>query len=196
MAKKRFRHPLLDDIYEWIFSHKKYFFFAAVAIVLFAIFTEQMTALLIMVVFGFASAITSTYKRVVRLPPALELISLTTALVVVFYGPVVGIIYTIVVNMFAEVFSGYPDVMSLTYLPSRAIQALFVYFAVGSLGFVAAGIWGVIVFNLVQQPMFMYLTDAEKRLKAVYFVLLNVPLNIILFNFLGMPLFTLMGNIA
>jgi len=43
------------------------------------------------------------------LPPALELISLTTVMATIFYGLIIGIIYTIIVNIASEIASGHPD---------------------------------------------------------------------------------------
>ncbi|MBI2664239.1 hypothetical protein HYX10_02755 [Candidatus Woesearchaeota archaeon] len=191
------KHPKLQGIYEWFASHKRYLFAGLLLFSLFVIFTEQVTAFLVVLVFAIASSTITVYKRFVRMPPVLELISITTAMVTLFFGPIVGIIYTITVNLASEVFSGYPDVMTLTYIPSRTVQVLFIWIASGTtdLGVVALGIWSVIVFNFVQQPVFMFLTDTEQRLKALYFIALNIPINILIFRFLGVPLYQLLEAI-
>ena len=163
---------------------KGYLFLAFIVFAVFMLFTSQAKAVAVLLVLGAASSLAVTYKRVVRLPPALELISLTSAVVTLVYGPVV------VTNIASEFVSGYPDAMSLTYIPSRSAQVLFVYLF-RDWDVVQLGIWSVVVFNLVQQPIFMWLTDAEKRLKSLYFVMLNVPLNILIFRFLAHPLLSL-----
>jgi len=88
--------------------------------------------------------------------------------------------------------------MTLTYFPSRIVQVLFIHFA-WTTGFIttifALGVWSVVAFNAVQQPIFMALVDVEKRLKAIYFVFLNIPLNIIIFKTLGPPLFAVLSLI-
>ncbi len=191
------KSALLEN-YEFIKTHKK--LVAAVLLLLFVFiaYTKTAVTLLILLLMAIPSIFITTYKRFVRLPPALELISLTTAMTTIFYGPVVGIIYTIIVNFAAEVASGHPDEMSLTYIPSRVVQVLFVHFAYGwgLTGIVALGSWSVVVFNAVQQPIFMSLVDVEKRLKAIYFVMLNIPLNIIIFKIFGPPLFSLLNAIV
>ena len=169
---------------------KGYLFLAFIVFAVFMLFTSQAKAVAVLLIFGVVSSLAVTYKRVVRLPPALELISLTSAVVTLVYGPVVGIFYTVVTNIASEFVSGYPDAMSLTYIPSRSAQVLFVYLF-RDWDIVQLGIWSVVVFNLVQQPIFMWLTDAEKRLKSLYFVMLNVPLNILIFRFLAHPLLSL-----
>ena len=169
---------------------KGYLFLAFIVFAVFMLFTSQAKAVAVLLVLGAASSLAVTYKRVVRLPPALELISLTSAVVTLVYGPVVGIFHTVVTNIASEFVSGYPDAMSLTYFPSLSARVLFVYLF-RDWDVVQLGIWSVVVFNLGTQPVFMWLTDAEKRLKSLYFVMLNVPLNILIFRFLAHPLLSL-----
>ena len=195
---KHAHNPYLGKIYKYITLHKKLVTLLLIAIALFLMFTETVITLIVLIAMGIPATFITTYKRVVRLPPALELISLTTVMATIFYGPIIGIIYTIIVNLSSEIASGHPDEMTLTYFPSRIAQVLFIHFAY-TLGLittiVAVGVWSVVVFNAVQQPIFMALVDVEKRFKALYFVLLNIPLNILIFKTLGPPLFAVLSLI-
>ncbi len=193
-VKESLKHPTIGNILKWLGSHKRYVFLGVVAMIILMFYTSQVKAFIILAVFGVLSSTVTIYKRVIRMPPVFELISLTTVMVTLFYGPIIGIIYTIIVNLASEVMSGYPDVMTLTYLPSRTIQVIFVWFATTSfdMSLVTMGIWSVVIFNLVQQPIFMFLTDAEQRLKSIYFIVLNIPINILLFKFLAEPLYALL----
>ncbi len=195
---KNTAHSFLRRAYNLIRTHKMMAAAVILITLLFVTFTKTVVTLLILLLMAIPSTFITMYKRVVRLPPALELISLTATMATVFYGPVVGIIYTIIVNFASEVASGHPDEMTLTYVPSRIVQVLFVHFAYayfGLTGIVALGIWGNVAFNAVQQPIFMALVDVEKRLKAIYFVMLNIPLNILIFKVLGPPLYALLNAI-
>ena len=194
--KKYLKHRRLEPIFKLLMSHKRYLFFIFLVLSTFILFTDQFKAVLIVGSFAIISSVITMYKRIVRMPPVFEFVSLTTVLVTLLYGPIVGIFYTVIVNLASEIFSGYPDVMTLTYIPSRSIQVLFVWIFSDSMGIVALGIWSVIVFNLVQQPVFMFLTDTEQRLKAVYFIVLNIPINILLFRLLAEPLYTLLQRIV
>lgn len=192
-------HSLLRRVYNFIRTHKMMAAAVILTTLLFVMFTKTAVTLIILTCMAVPSTFITMYKRVVRLPPALELISLTSTMATVFYGPLVGIIYTVIVNFASEVASGHPDEMSLTYFLSRTVQVLFVHFAYtsfGLTGIVALGIWGNIVFNAVQQPIFMALVDIEKRLKAIYFVMLNIPLNILIFKVFGPPLYALLNAIV
>jgi len=197
LGKQVRKHPRLGQIYKWGMSHKLYLFLALTFFALFVAYTAQVKALLVLAVFGVVSSTITVYKRVIRMPPVFELISLTTVMVTLFFGPIVGIVYTVIVNLASEIFSGYPDVMTLTYIPSRTIQVLFVWIASSTtdMGIVALGIWSVIIFNLVQQPVFMFLTDTEQKLKAIYFIVLNIPINILIFKLVAEPLQALLGAI-
>ncbi len=192
-------HSFLIRIYNFIITHKMMAAAVILITLLLVMFTKTVVTLAMLVGMALPSTFITMYKRVVRLPPALELISLTATMATVFYGPVVGIIYTIIVNFASEVASGHPDEMTLTYFPSRIVQVLFVHFAYtsfGLTGIVALGVWGNVAFNAVQQPIFMALVDVEKRLKAVYFVMLNIPLNILIFKVFGPPLYALLNAIV
>ena len=194
--KKYLKHRRLEHLFNLLMSHKKYLFLIFLVLSTFILFTDQFKAVLIVGSFAIISSVVTMYKRIIRMPPVFEFISLTTVLVTLLYGPIVGIFYTVIVNLASEIFSGYPDVMTLTYIPSRTIQVLFVWLFSDSMGIVALGIWSVIVFNIVQQPVFMFLTDTEQRLKAVYFIVLNIPINILLFRLLANPLYTLLQRIV
>jgi hypothetical protein len=190
------KHPWLTKIYKLLWSNKRYIAALVLFIVILVLFTSQVKTFLILAALGTAAIFTSTYKRVIRLPPVLELISLTTVLVTIFYGPLTAIIYTIIVNIGAEIASGHPDEFSLTYIPSRIIMVLGTHLFKDTFGIVGLGIFAVILFNAVQQPIFMMLVDVEKRFKALYYVALNIPLNILLFKVLGPPLFALLQAIV
>lgn len=191
--KKHINHakaalPVLRTVWKWILANKFIVAAGLVLILLFVLYTKPFKALLVLAVFGVASSTVTVYKRFIRMPPVFELISLTATLVTLFFGPVVAIIYTSIVNLAAEVFSGYPDVMTLTYIPSRAVQVLtaFALSSFTDMGIVGIGVWSVVVFNLVEQPIFMLLaSDTEQRLKAIYFTVFNVPLNFMVFSILG-----------
>jgi len=192
-------NPHLNKLYKLLSTNKRYVAALLFVFLLFLLFAETMITLIVLTLMAIPTTFITMYKRIVRLPPALELISITTVMATIFYGPIVGIIYTIVVTFSSEVASGHPDEMTLTYVPSRIVQVLFVHFAfsLGLItGIVALGIWSVVVFNAVQQPIFMSLVDVEKRFKALYFVALNIPLNILIFKSLGPILLRIMQAIT
>jgi len=195
---KHAHNPYLRKIYKYIASHKKLITLLLLAITLFITFTDTIITVLVLVAMGIPATFITMYKRFVRLPPALELISITTVMATIFYGPIIGIIYTIIVNVSSEIASGHPDEMTLTYFPSRIIQVLFIHFT-WTYGLIttifAVGVWSVVAFNAVQQPLFMALVDVEKRLKAIYFIALNIPLNILIFKTFGQPLFAVLSLI-
>ncbi len=185
----------LQKAYKLLFTHKGYLALAFLLAVVFIIFTEQAKALLVLLVLGFFSSFISLYKRVVRLPPALELITFTTVIITLIYGPVVAIIYSIIVTFTSEIVSGYPDAMTLTYIPSRIAMVIGTYIF-REAEIVTLGFWMIILFNAVQQPMFWALTDFEKRVKSVYFTVLNIPLSFLLFKFFGAALLQFLRAIA
>ena len=52
------------------------------------------------------------------------------------------------------------------------------------------------LYNALQQPVYWLLTDPEKRIKSIYFSSLNIPLNFLIFKFLGVPLFEVLKRLV
>ncbi len=187
----------LVSLFKLALRNKKYFFAAMASIVLIALFAEQIKALIIIGILGVAATFSTFYKRAFQAPPAFELITLTVVAVGIFYGPWVGALYAFVVSLTSEIASQALDPFSMTYIPPRiatAFVAPWLYHngtSVAMIGFLMS-----LLYNLLQQPVYWYLTDPEKRIKSVYFGSLNIPLNFLIFKFLGVPLFTVLSKLV
>lgn len=187
----------LVSLFKNALRRKQYFLLAIVAIALFVLFTEQITALIVISILGLAATFSTFYKRVFQAPPAFELMTLTIVAVAVFYGPLVGALYAIVVSITSEIAAQALDPFSITYIPPRiatAFVAPWLYdngTSVALIGLLMSGLY-----NLLQQPVYWYLTDPEKRIKSIYFGSLNIPLNFLIFKFLGVPLFAVLSKLA
>lgn len=187
----------LVSLFKRVLRRKQYFLLAVVAIALFVLFTAQIKALVIITILGLAATFSTFYKRVFQAPPAFELITLTVVAVGIFYGPWVGALYAFVVSLTSEIASQALDPFSITYIPPRiatAFVAPWLYHNGTSVAMI--GLLMSALYNLLQQPVYWYLTDPEKRIKSIYFGSLNIPLNFLIFKFLGGPLFAVLSKIA
>lgn len=187
----------LVSLFKRALRRKQYFLFAVVAIALFVLFTKEITALIAISILGLAATFSTFYKRVFQAPPAFELITLTVVAVAIFYGPWVGALYAAIISITSEVASQALDPFSITYIPPRiatAFVAPWLYH--GGMGVAMIGLLMSFLYNLLQQPVYWYLTDPEKRVKSIYFGSLNIPLNFLIFKFLGVPLFTVLSKLA
>src|SRR3989338_2892894 len=189
----------LGSLYGVLAKHKRYVTLELIWIALLVLFTAEIKAFAILIVLGLAATFSTFYKRVFQAPPVFELTTLTTVAVSVFYGPVIGAVYTLIVTITMEIAAQALDPFSITYIFPRmamAFAAPLLYangagFSLPVLGLLASGIY-----NMLQQPVYWLLTDPEKRIKALYFSSLNIPLNWLIFKFLGGPLFEILKAIA
>jgi len=184
-----------DIIFTHLMRHKRYVFLAILLFVLAIIFVRIVIPALVIVVLGVIATFSTSYKRVIRIPPALELVTFTTVLVSLAYGPLVGIIYAVITSITAEIMTNALDIFIISFVPSRAVIALIVsfIFSVFNGNVVATGIACTIIYNAIAQPFYLFLADVEMRAKSIYFMLLNIGSNIILFVLLGRTAANLLG---
>ncbi len=178
-------------------KQKKYVLLGFAAILVFILFTAQVKAFLILAILGTAATFSTFYKRVFQAPPAFELITLTVVAVAIFYGHWVGALYAAIISITSEIAAQALDPFSVTYIPPRiatAFVAPWLYHNGVSVAII--GLLMSILYNALQQPVYYYLTDVEKRIKSLYFGSLNIPLNFLIFKFLGVPLFTVLSKLV
>lgn len=140
----------------------------------------------VLVILGLAAlGIFSTYyKRLVRVPPAVELVTFGTVLVGVAYGPIAGAIFGAIVTLAAEILNSGIDFFIISYIPARAVVGFLSSFFPDS-GMVALGSSMSLAYNALAQPLYAFQGDAELRMKLLLFVIVNVSFNFIAFSLLG-----------
>ncbi len=187
----------LVALFRLLLRRKQYVFSAVVFLILFMLFTAQVKAFFVISALGAAATFSSVYKRVFQAPPVFELTTLTTAAISVFYGPVIGSLYAVVVSITSEAVAQALDPFSITYIPPRiAVAFAAPWLFHNGIGIAVLGILMSGLYNLLQQPVYWWLTDPEKRIKSVYFSALNIPLNFLIFRFIGEPLFAILQKLA
>ena len=189
----------LRKLYNFVFSHKLYLAGAFVFALLFILFTSQIKTFLIILILGLAASFSTIYKRAFQAPPVFELGTVTIVLVSVLYGPLIGVIYAVIVNFSSEIIAGAVDVFTIIYTGPRIIMAVAAPIIFGifpDMSFATLGLISVLIFNGIQQPIYFWLVDVEKRVKGLYFTMLNVPLNFFIFKFIGAPLYELLRFIS
>ena len=185
--------PWLVNFYKLFRKHKRYVILGFIAVILLVFFTAQIKAFIILAILGIAATFSTFYKRVFQAPPAFELITLTVIAVSVFYGPVIGSLYALIISISSEVAAQALDPFSITYIPPRMVTAFvapWLYHNGTSIAML--GLLMSTLYNLLQQPVYWLLTDPEKRIKSLYFSSLNIPINWLVFKLLGGPLFDLL----
>ncbi len=191
----------LVSLYKRVLRHKRLLIFSFAFILLLMLFTAQVKTFIIITVLGLAATFSTFYKRVFQAPPAFELITLTVVAVSIFYGPGIGALYAIVISITSEIAAQALDPFSITYIPPRIATAFVAPWLYGNgAGPVSSipllGLLMSLLYNALQQPVYYYLTDVEKRIKSFYFSSLNIPLNFLIFKFIGEPLFVILGKLV
>jgi len=161
-------------------------------IVVFSNIIIPATALLILAIIG---SFSTSYKRVIRVPPAVELVTFTTVMVSLAYGPLAGIIFAAVVTLAAEIMTNALDIFIISFIPSRAIIAVAAGFLFSQFNgnIILTGFAASVLYNLLAQPFYLVMADAEMRMKSIFFIFLNIGSNFVIFTVLGRFLVSLLG---
>jgi hypothetical protein len=195
----RIKNSWYTSFYQYGIKHKMQAVYVLIAILLFVLFTAQIKTLIIITMLGIIATFSTFYKKVFQAPPAFELITLTVVVVSIFYGTLIGALYAFVVSLSSEIASQALDPFSVTYIFPRVIIAIIapmLYAGGAGLSIPILGLLMSITYNALQQPVYFYLTDVEKRIKSLYFSSLNIPINFLVFFFLGKPLFDVLAALA
>lgn len=187
----------LVSLFKSLKKHRRYVAYIVIAAILLIFFAPQIKALIILTVLGLAATFSTFYKRVFQAPPAFELITLTVVAVSIFFGTVVGCLYAFIISITSEVASQALDPFSITYIPPRMVTAVVAPMLYhGGMSIPMLGLLMSALYNVLQQPVYWLLTDPEKRIKSLYFSSLNIPINWLVFSFLGGPLFGILSRIV
>ncbi|MBI2549880.1 hypothetical protein HYV83_01725 [Candidatus Woesearchaeota archaeon] len=191
----------LVSLFKLFLEYKRYVLLGLIAVAALILFTSQVKAFIVITILGVAATFSTFYKRVFQAPPAFELITLTVVAVSIFYGPGIGTLYAIVISITSEIAAQALDPFSITYIPPRIATAFVAPWLYGNgtgpvHNIAVLGLLMSLLYNVLQQPVYYYLTDIEKRIKGLYFSSLNIPLNFLIFKFLGEPLFEILRRLV
>lgn len=173
-------------------SPKAVFLMLAVIAVI-ALFGRNLKDIILVAVLAFAASYSTIYKRTIRMPSAVELVTLGTVVTGAAYGPLVGALFGIFTTIASEIISSGVDVNTLFYAVSRGIaggvaQLLIVNFG---LGVVMAGMAALVIFHVVSDFIYVVSGGIEAVPKVVYFVVVNTLFNLLVFTFFGNLLLSL-----
>ncbi|MBN2454167.1 hypothetical protein JXB11_01340 [Candidatus Woesearchaeota archaeon] len=192
MVKKRVPE-FARRIYRWGRRNKKAVIISLLVIAAAMLFTSQVRAIVSIGILALAGTFSQVYKRVIRIPPAFELVTFGTVLVGYVYGIWAGAIFGIVVTIAAEIASSAIDAFVIGYIPARASAGIAAAIAAGyNVNIFWAGMLGVVVYNVIAQPLYMIQPDVELRMKLVFFLTGNFVFNFVIFRVLGEPVLFLM----
>ncbi len=184
-----------DLLFGMLWRNKRYVALIAALLVLFIAFIDIAIPAAVVIALGVVASFSTSYKRFVRMPPAVELVTFTTIIVSLAYGPLVGVIYAATVTFTAEIMTNALDLFIISFVPSRAVIALtagfFFHHFNGSI--LLTGAVSSVLYNLLAQPFYLFMADVEMRAKSVFFILFNIGSNFAIFAVLGRIAVRLLG---
>lgn len=164
---------------------------AAVAVVL--LFGRNIKDILLVSVLAFAASYSTIYKRTIRMPSAVELVTLGTVITGAAYGPLVGVLFGVITTVASEIISSGVDVNTLFYAVSRGISGGVAQLLIVNFGWsvVTAGMAALVIFHVVSDAIYLISGGVEAVPKVIYFAVVNTLFNLLVFAFLGGPLLSL-----
>jgi len=174
-------------VFEFLLRNKLKTVIAVVVLFLIMSFSNIVLPAIVILTLGIIASFSTSYKRFIRIPPAVELVTFTTVIVSLAYGPLVGVLYGAIVSFTAEILTNALDVFILTFVPSRAAIGLMAgfFFNIFDHNILTTGVALSIAYNLIAQPLYILMADVEMRMKSLFFLFLNIGTNFIWFAVLG-----------
>ncbi|MBI2664620.1 hypothetical protein HYX10_04745 [Candidatus Woesearchaeota archaeon] len=145
---------------------------------------SNIKAVAIVSVLAVAASYSTIYKRVVRVPSAIELVTLGTVVTSIAYGPLVGAIFGVLTTIASEIISSAVDMFTMVYAFARGVIGATAFFLAG-MNIVLLGVLMVLLFNLICQPVYMLPGDLETKIKALYYFVISISFNLLAFFLLG-----------
>ena len=167
-----------------LFQRKRLLFGTIAGLLLLVLFRDYVKDAIVLLILGIIAVLSTVYKRFIRVPPAVELVTFSTVMVGISHGPITGAVFGAVVTLAAEVFNSGVDAFIIGYIPARAVVGAVSSFFPGA-NIVYLGLSMSIIYNLISQPLYALQSDAELRMKLLTFVIVNVSSNFIIFSLLG-----------
>ncbi len=131
-----------------------------------------------------AASYSTIYKRVVRIPSAIELVTLGTVVVSISYGPLPGAVFAVVTTIASEIISSAVDMFTLVYAFARGVIGVVAFYLSG-MNIVLLGLLMTLLFNGICQPVYLLPGDIETKVKALYFFVMSIAFNLLAFFLLG-----------
>ncbi|MBI3037272.1 hypothetical protein HYY73_06020 [Candidatus Woesearchaeota archaeon] len=162
-------------------------FLLAVALFVVVIFGRNLKDILLVGVLAFVASYSTIYKRTIRVPSAVEMVTFGTVITGAAYGPAVGAVFGVVTTIASEIISSGVDVNTLFYAIARGIagglaQLLIVNFG---LGVVVTGMIALVIFHIVSDSIYIISGGIEAVPKIIYFIIVNTIFNLLVFAFFG-----------
>ncbi|MBS3132728.1 hypothetical protein J4470_01185 [Candidatus Woesearchaeota archaeon] len=162
----------------------RYIIPASIALWLYFFLGNSLKGVFVVGVLAVAGSYSTIYKRSIRIPSAVELVTLGTVVTSISYGPFAGAVFGIIVTLASEIISSAVDVFTFLYMFARGVIGVAAFY-MASTNIVLLGVLMVLLFNAICQPIYLLPGDIETKMKGLYFFVINIIFNFIAFFLLG-----------
>ena len=158
-----------------------------VAAAILAVFGRNLKDIMLVAVLGLMASYSTIYKRTIRVPSAVELVTLGTVITGAAYGPAVGATFGVITTFASEIISSGVDVNTLFYSVARGVTGGVAQFLVVTLGLniVVVGMIALVIFHAISDVVYILAGDVEAKLKVIYYLFVNTLFNFLVFSFFG-----------
>ncbi len=165
----------------------KKLFLAAAAVVAILLFGRNIKDILLVAALGIAASYSTIYKRTIRVPSAVELVTFGTIITGAAYGPAAGAVFGVVTTIASEIISSGVDVNTLFYAIARGIAGGLAQVMIVGFGWsvVMAGMAALVIWHVVCDAIYVLSGGIEAAPKIIYFAIVNTLFNLIVFSFFG-----------
>ena len=162
-------------------------FLIIVAFAVIILFGRHLKDIILVAVLGLMASYSTIYKRTIRVPSAVELVTLGTVITGAAYGPGIGAAFGVFTTIASEIISSGVDVNTVFYAIARGIAGGLAQTMVVSLGWsvVVAGMAALVIWHVVCDAIYVVSGGVEAVPKIVYFVVVNTLFNFLVFTFFG-----------
>ncbi|MFH1181567.1 MAG: hypothetical protein V1702_01280 [Candidatus Woesearchaeota archaeon] len=166
---------------------KKHFFIIAMLILLFILLKYNIKAVAVVTFLGLLASYSTMYKRYLKIPSAVELVTFGTVIVSITVGPTAGAFFGAITTLASEIISASVDIFTFLYVFARAVIGFMAWhlYTQLQLSVPTVGIISALTFILIAAPFYLLPGDFEAKLKVIYFFIVNLGINIIVFTMLG-----------
>ncbi len=171
------------NLTRYVFTGKAALMLTAMIVLLFFL-KVSLKMLAVVAVLGTAASFSTIYKRYIRIPSAIELVTFGTVMTSIAYGPFIGAVFGAVTTLISEIVSAAVDMNTFMYIISRAVIGAVAFYLQG-INIVMLGVIGVLIFGVISTPLYLLAGDFEAKWKTVYFLTLNFLFNFLVFSLLG-----------
>lgn len=176
-------------LHQWLkgenyFLKWRYVLIFSAAVFLYNLLGQSLKGVFVVGILAVLGSYSTIYKRHIRIPSAIELVTIGTVTTAIAYGPVAGAVFGVVITLASEIISSAVDVFTIIYMIARGAIGV-VAFYLGGMNIVILGLLMVLMFNIICQPFYLLPGDIETKMKGLYYLVINVSFNFIVFFFLG-----------